>query len=525
MLCKVVFYFVNFTRLRPVIVCSWLVAVLNSVFTANADTPSATPPSPTFEFRAAWVATVANIDWPSDPHLPVSEQQHELLSILNTAKELNLNAIILQVRPACDALYQSRIEPWSEFLTGEMGKAPEPLYDPLKFAVDESHKLGLELHAWVNPFRARPSSSTNELATNHISQTSPEMVIRYGKFLWLDPAQKAVQDYTAAVVRDIVQRYDIDGVHLDDYFYPYREKNENGEEIDFPDDDSWTEYVASGGLLSRDDWRRDNVNKLVERLYRETKAAKAWVKFGVAPFGIWQPGFPPEVKGFNAYEKIYCDSLKWLTNGWLDYIAPQIYWKLDAPEQSYTALLKWWTEQNTKARHIWVGNFTSRIALETTAPELEKKGKSEPWPVTEIINQIKATRLQAGAGGNIHFSMRPLMDNRGKLADQLRNTVYAEPALVPPCAWLQKAPPAKPTVQAKRIRGNNVDAQWSASETPWQWAVQVRTGGQWHLQVFPGHKTSGTFVPDSEGHAPEFVAVSAVSRCGVTSESVVYKVH
>lgn len=209
------------------------------------------PPAPLREFRAAWIATVANIDWPSQKTLSTSEQKAELLEILDRAVQLKLNAIIFQVRPACDAMYASRIEPWSEYLTGRMGQSPEPFYDPLAFAVEEAHRRGLELHAWFNPYRARLLSATSPVAPTHISHTHPQIVRRYGEYLWLDPGEKEVQDYSLSVIMDVVHRYDIDGVHFDDYFYPYKVKGEGGKDVDFPDDSSWQRFGAEPRIKPR----------------------------------------------------------------------------------------------------------------------------------------------------------------------------------------------------------------------------------------------------------------------------------
>ena len=227
------------------------------------------PPAPEREFRGVWVATVANIDWPSKPGLSTAQQKAELISILNHAAQLKLNAIIFQVRPACDAMYVSQIEPWSEYLTGAMGKAPEPFYDPLTFAIEEAHKRGMELHAWFNPYRALHKSHQGNVSTGHISKTHPELVHSYGEYLWLDPGEREVQEYSLRVVMDMVKRYDIDGVQFDDYFYP----DPTGLSRDFNDEASWRKF-GLGGKLSRDDWRRENVNTFIERVYTSIKAAK-----------------------------------------------------------------------------------------------------------------------------------------------------------------------------------------------------------------------------------------------------------
>src|SRR5438874_5066635 len=272
------------------------------------------PPPIRREFRGVWVASVQNIDWPSQPGLSTQEQKDELLGILDRAVALRLNAVILQVRPAADALYASPYEPWSEYLTGRMGRAPDPWYDPLEFAVAESHKRGLELHAWFNPYRARHPSGKSPASANHISRTHPELVKRYGSMLWMDPGEPAVRQRTVDVVMDVVRRYDVDGVHIDDYFYPYKEKDRHGRAIEFPDGTSWRKYLRSGGGMSRDDWRRANVDSLIHEVYVDIKAAKPWVKFGISPFGVWRPGYPPETRGnaFDSFAELYGDSAKWI---------------------------------------------------------------------------------------------------------------------------------------------------------------------------------------------------------------------
>jgi uncharacterized lipoprotein YddW (UPF0748 family) len=239
------------------------------------------------EFRAVWVATVANIDWPSEPGLSTQDQQDELIAILDRCKVLNFNAVVLQVRPAADALYPSDLEPWSYFLTGEMGAAPQPHYDPLAFAVQEAHRRGLELHAWFNPYRALHPSNKGDVADSHISKTRPSVVHEYGPYLWMNPSEPAVQAHSLAVMLDVVRRYDVDGIHMDDYFYPYKVNDDEGNEVDFPDDAAWRAYLDAGGKLGRSDWRRKSVDDFIERLYRETKKIKPHVQVGISPFGIW----------------------------------------------------------------------------------------------------------------------------------------------------------------------------------------------------------------------------------------------
>ncbi len=463
------------------------------------------PPQPSREFRAGWVPSVGNSQWPSRRDLPVEEQKAELLAILNRAAQMKLNTIVLQVRPACDALYASKLEPWSEFLTGQMGLVPQPYYDPLEFAVAEAHKRGLELHAWINPYRARIVGSKSTTSANHVTKKYPGMIIPYGKYLWLDPGQQAVQDYSLAVVMDIVRRYDIDGLHMDDYFYPYAEKDESKKiNLPFKDDASWNRYVASGGKMGRSDWRRENVNGFIKRTYQSIKAQKPWVKFGVSPFGIWKPGFPAttSMKSGNMFEEIYCDSRKWWTNGWVDYLAPQLYWPIQPADQSYTALLKWWAEQNVKQRHLWPGMNTGKTA--------------EKWKAEEIVNQIKATRAQSGATGHIHWSMKSLMRNSGGVSDAIQ-PLYEKPALIPAMPWLKNSPLGKPTISLKR-KENRIQVEWQAfsREQPSRWVLQYRAGNNWVTDILPGDQNS-SILSTSGATTPNTISITAVNRYGTLS--------
>lgn len=402
----------------PSLAAGWLVlaASCDAIEPAAAEAPA--------EFRAAWVATVANIDWPSRPGLSADQQKQELLAILDRAAELKLNALVFQVRPAADALYRSSLEPWSPYLTGAMGQAPEPDYDPLEMAVAEAHARGIQLHAWFNPYRAGHPSGNHEPSADHISKTHPELVREYGKYLWLDPGEPEAVKHSLAVMLDVVERYDIDGVHMDDYFYPYPIRDDAGQIVPFPDAES---YERSGTTLERDDWRRQNVDRFVRRLYRRVKAKKPHVLVGISPFGIWRPGHPEGIVGFDQYASLYADARKWLRRGWVDYFAPQLYWTIDSPGQSYPKLLAWWSEQNVQDRHLWPGLFTSRVASKANGN----------WPVEEIKNQIELTREAPGATGHIHFSMKAIMKNQGGVADMLEK-LYDKPAKAPASPWLEE---------------------------------------------------------------------------------------
>ncbi len=499
--------------------CSFAMAA--TPLTARADSPKNPkrtivqdrPPEPQREFRGVWVATVANIDWPSKPGLSTSDQQSELIAILDHAVRLHLNAVIIQVRPACDALYESKIEPWSEYLTGQQGKPPSPYYDPLEFAVAEAHRRGLELHAWFNPYRARHSDG-HTLAGSHVSRTHPDLVRAYGHSLWLDPGSEAVQDYTVSVIMDVVKRYDIDGVHIDDYFYPYKEVDANKHVIPFPDDATWQAYLQSGGNLSREDWRRENVNTLIERLYREIKRDKSWVKFGISPFGIWRPGYPAQIKGFDAFDQLYADSRKWIQSGWCDYLSPQLYWPIKQPAQSYTSLLKWWVDQNAHGRHIWPGNYTSRVG----------DGSKNSWSRDEIVQQVESTRSQNGATGNVHFSMKPLLQNRAGVTDALIAGPYDQPALVPASPWLKDHTSNRPKfdVDVDDTTGKST-LTWSpgGKQRPWLWVLQIQKSSKWTTLILPGDQKTLSLTPASPEKPPEAFALSAVNRTGERSQPVV----
>ena len=466
------------------------------------------------EFRGVWVASVANIDWPSRPGLSTWEQQEELVHVLNRALALGLNAIVLQIRPAADALYASPHEPWSEYLTGRQGVAPEPEWDPLVFAVEEAHRRGLELHAWFNPFRARHPSATSEPAATHVSRRQPELVLTYGRHLWLDPGLAAARAYSIRVIADVVRRYDIDGVQIDDYFYPYKERDSSGTLLEFPDSVSWTRYVADGGALSRDDWRRGNVDAFVRDLYRAIKRTKSRVKFGVSPFGIWRPGNPPTIQGFDPYEQIYADARKWLAEGWLDYFAPQLYWPIQPPAQSYPTLLAWWAQENVKQRHLWPGNFTSRVGATDSARR---------WMPGEILEQVRLTRQMPGASGNIHFSMKVFLENRDSIGTQLGRDAYAESALVPPTRWLDSVPPRKPVIAAHvdtATGGMGLRMRPGGKEAIWRWVVHVRVSDTWTSHVLPGWQRAHALTVDGGAPWPDEVLVSAVDRLGNESRVV-----
>ncbi|GAC1694493.1 MAG: hypothetical protein NVS9B3_12740 [Gemmatimonadaceae bacterium] len=464
-----------------------------------------------------WVASVANIDWPSRAGLSTADQKRELIAILDRAATLHLNAVIFQVRPAADALYASTLEPWSEYLTGTQGVAPSPFYDPLAFAVAEAHRRGLELHAWFNPYRARHPSALSPAASSHISRRHPELVRPYGKKqTWMDPGEPEVRRHSLRVILDVVKRYDIDGVHIDDYFYPYPEPDRHGRDMPFPDDRSWKRYRRGGGRLARDDWRRQNVDTFIHELYTEVKRVKSWVRVGISPFGIWKPGAPASVRGLDAYTKLYADSRKWLVEGWLDYMVPQLYWPVAAREQGYAQLLEWWSAQNAHGRHLYAGNYTGKVGA----------GGARGWSARELLDQIAITRVARGAAGNVHFSMSAFLTSRDSLVERLMRGAYASQALVPASPWLRAGGAVpEPTVTARYDAATGVTTLSltpSAQSTPWLWVVQARLDTAWVTTIVPGTERSYAVLSPTP-MPPSAIAVIAVDRLG--SESGVVTVR
>ncbi|MBD1920773.1 family 10 glycosylhydrolase [Microcoleus sp. FACHB-831] len=453
------------------------------------------------ELRGVWVGNIWNSEWPSKPGLPVEQQKAELITILDRMKALNMNALMLQVRTEGDAIYASQLEPWSFWLTGTPGKAPEPFYDPLEFAIAESHKRNIELHAWFNPYRARVSTKqTPPPVSPHIAVTNPEAVYEWGTAMWMDPGLRVVQDKTYNVILNVVRRYDVDAVHLDDYFYPYPIDGKP-----FPDDKTYAAYQLAGGTLSLGDWRRDNINQMVQRLSKGIKAAKPYVKFGISPFGIYRVGEPAQIRGLDSYQELYSDSKKWLEQGWVDYLSPQLYWRIEPPAQSYPVLLKWWSEHNPKKRHIYVGNNLNKL-----------DGKL--WTSEEIDNQIEITRnLKAQFSlGNIFYSMEALAENRQGIYDNFKNLVYAQPALVPTMAWLNNVPPAPPA--SVSVSNNNITWNAASTENIRYWTLYRKNGDVWKLlKIFDGATRVATVAAGT-------YAICAVDRLANESGGVVVAV-
>ncbi len=376
---------------------------------------------PEYEFRAAWIATVDNIDWPSRGNYDTEKQKKEFIDLLDMHKKNGMNAVIVQVRPATDAFYPSQYEPWSEWLTGKQGRPPFPYYDPLEFMVSETHKRGMEFHAWCNPYRAEHSIGRSSISTSHITRLFPNWFLSYGGKRYFDPGHPEAQKHVVNVIRDIVKRYDIDGMHFDDYFYPYRVAGK-----EFPDDLS---FKNSGSEMSKDDWRRSNVDSIIFKLSRAIKEEKPNVKFGISPFGVWRNSDKDSLgsatkAGVTNYDDLYANVLLWLKEGWIDYVAPQLYWEIGHKAAPYEVLVDWWSK-NTYGKHCYIGLGIYRA------------GSNAAWKDANMLpRQITMMRSYPEIQGAIYFSSKSFLNNPNGWCDSLQNNYYKTPAMVPPMPWL-----------------------------------------------------------------------------------------
>ena len=474
-----------------------LVSIL--AMAANGDAP---PQSTAMrEFRAAWVATVANIDWPSKPGLSNAQLRTEMLTILDRCEANNFNAVVFQVRPHGDAMYKSELEPWSYYLTGEQGKAPAGNWDPLQFVIEEAHDRGIEVHCWFNPYRANHPSQRGAVSSRSIVRTQPSLVKKYGDFMWMDPGEPAVQDWSFKVFMDVVERYDVDGIHIDDYFYPYPSYAGGA---DFPDGPSYAKY---GNGMDRGDWRRKNVDDFVRRVYDGIKTRKPWVKFGISPFGIYRANTPTGVKTtFDQYAVLYADCLLWFEKGWLDYYTPQLYWKMEG-DQSYRLLLDYWKSKNKAGRHLWPGNYSGKLSAD-----------NGNWTREELVAQIQYTR-RAGANGNVFFSMKTFTQDFKGINKFLRDGVYKEKALVPPSPWLDAVAPSAPSCSLNAENG--VLTLEGAGEDARYYAVYADTGdGLKLVRVTDARRTSVSGLALTRAKS---VAVSVTDKAGNESPLQIVK--
>lgn len=438
--------------IKKLILCVGLILGLNVLYGQEA---------PKREFRAVWIATVGNIDWPSRQGLDAETQKQEFLAILRQAKQNNMNALIVQIRPAADALYNSPFENWSRYLSGKQGEAPMPYYDPLTFMVEECHKECIEFHAWFNPYRALVDANKNLHTATHPTRTHPEWFVNYGGKRYFDPGLPEVREYFTNVVLDVVKRYDIDAVHFDDYFYPYRIAGQ-----EFPDYKSYAKYGA--GKMSKDDWRRDNVNVLIEDLSKRIKQTKSFVKFGISPFGVWRNASKdPEGSFTNGgqtnYDDLYADVLLWLKKGWIDYVLPQLYWEQGHKAADYIELLRWWNE-HSYGKHCYIGHGIYQLSA---------NAKKVCWRnMHEVITQVDALRKKSNVQGSAFYSANYFKKNVCGLNESIQSEIYTSPSLLPRMPWIEMPNVESPVLAiAKSRNGDNVLSWVVESNANLQYAV------------------------------------------------------
>ncbi len=374
------------------------------------------------EMRAVWIATVANIDWPSKPGLPAAQQKEEMVRMLDYLASANINAIVMQIRPTADAFYPSALEPWSHWLTGKQGEKPESFYDPLEFIIREAHQRCMEVHVWLNPYRVMNTNRPDLLHPDHPYFKRPELFVRYGNQLYFNPGLDETRQMLNRVVEDIVQRYDVDAIHFDDYFYPYKVAGE-----EFPDAETFNRYPRGYASHQRDDWRRNNVDLIIRELQQTIKSNKPWVEFGISPFGVWRNdnvdsrGSATRA-GVQNYDDLYADILKWLREGWIDYVVPQLYWEIGKEVADYAILVKWWNE-NVYGKNLYIGLYASKLGNEKADPAWMKPN--------ELARQLRLNEQYSGVDGAVYFSAKGFLKNLQGLTDSLQQRFYRYPALNP----------------------------------------------------------------------------------------------
>jgi uncharacterized lipoprotein YddW (UPF0748 family) len=406
---------------------------------------------PKREMRAVWIATVENIDWPSKQGLSTEKQKEEMIALLNAVQAYNMNAIVFQIRPDADALYHSELEPWSEWITGTQGVAPDPWYDPLQFTIDECRKRGLDIHVWLNPYRAIQNTDKTKAAPTHVVNTHPEWMLTYGKKRYFDPGIPEARNHVARVVSDIVRRYDIDAIHFDDYFYPYKISG-----VEFPDEDSFKKYPEGFGPQNKEDWRRNNVDLIIKQLHDSIKSINPTVEFGISPFGVWRnkrndPKGSETRAGVSNYDDLYADILKWQKEKWIDYVTPQLYWYIGKEVADYAVLAKWW------AANSYECNIYSGQALYLIDPA----SKDESWRSSaEITRQLALNRSIPEIKGSMYFSAKFLLSNPLSLKENLNVHHYRYMALTPVNPRVKQVIPSKPVAAKVEKSGKNVILSW-----------------------------------------------------------------
>ncbi len=406
------------------------------------------------EFRGVWIATVENIDWPSSKKLSTKQQKDEIIKLLDLFKSLNFNAIIFQIRPAADAFYNSKYEPWSSYLTGFNDKAPAPYYDPLAFIIEETHKRGMEFHAWLNPYRAMVNIKEFQSNPFKLTYEKPEWFINFGENKYFNPGIPDVRKYTNKIVTDIVQNYDIDAIHFDDYFYPYKIKGEK-----FPDEDSFKDFGGKYYPNNLDDWRRENVNLIIKELYTNIKSIKPWVQFGISPFGVWRnksvdPTGSDTDAGQTNYDDLYADILLWLKNDWLDYVLPQAYWYIGHKKANYKNVVSWWADNKYNA-NLYIGQGMYKLAGKKENKAWKKKNP------TEIEKQLNLNNSISQVQGSVFFSAKSFANNPLGINNIIKTKYFQNPILPPSIpSNLNSVPEPVFDIQIKKSKNKLYRLSW-----------------------------------------------------------------
>ncbi len=408
------------------------------------------------EMRALWVTSILNLDFPSSAHLTSEQQKREFTNLLDTMVKYNFNTIVMQIRPSGDALYPSPYEPWSAVLTGTQGQAPAPYYDPLAFMILESHKRNIDFHAWLNPYRAIFDYKNVKIANNHAIKKHPEWFVNYGKHTYFNPALPETRHFIAKIVGDITKRYDIDAIHMDDYFYPYKIPSK-----DFPDEAAFRKYPNGFSKYEKDAWRRNNVNLIIKELHKTVKSIKPWVQFGISPFGVWRnadksPMGSKTQAGQTNYDDLYADVLLWSKKGWVDYIVPQIYWHIGHPAADYATLVKWWSEQLQNTRtHLYIGHAIYKIGRGGNYLEWNKGN--------EIVRQLSLNQKYKNVKGSIYFRSKIFEQEDLKgLKNSLKDNFYRNKVLPPETNVYTENP--SPVLQLERIKKRTYELSWNGFE-------------------------------------------------------------
>lgn len=507
-------HLIYFTLMKPIISRSILIlllALLHTPSLLHAQTPVKR------EFRGAWIQCV------NGQFLGMSTQkmQQTLLYQLDELKKDGVNAIIFQVRPECDALYQSNIEPWSRFLTGKQGQAPQPYWDPLQWMIEQCHQRGMELHAWINPYRAK-TKNTTQLANNHVAIKHPDWVFAYDGLFILNPGIPDNRNYICQVVEDILKRYDVDGLHIDDYFYPYPAAGQN-----IPDQRQFQQY--NNGFSNINDWRRDNVNLFVKQLGETIRKTKPWVKFGVSPFGIYRnkksdPHIGSNTNGLQNYDDLYADVLLWVNNGWIDYCVPQIYWEIGNKAADYQTLITWWNKY-AGARPLYIGEDVERTVKH---PDPNNPRSHQLGIKRQLHAQMKNVK------GTVLWYAKAVVDNTGNYGTALRNNYWRYPALQPLMPFIDSKAPKKPKRLKPIMTEDGMVLFWTApsgkkwGDQPHQYVVYRFAKGESVNINDPKHivaVTKQTFfrLPDAGGQRFTYV-VTTLDRMSNESKPAKAKV-